>query len=484
MASTGPITAAGLGSGIDIESLVTKLMAVESQPITNLQKREASYQSKLSAYGVLKSGLSSLQTAANAISTTSNIAAYTATLGNTAVATASADSTASAGTYSLTVSNLASAQKVTSAGYSSLTASIASGTLNINLGTLSSDGTTFTADSTRSFNIDISAAKGTNTLSGLRDAINAANTGVTATIVNDGGSSNAYHLMLTSNNTGASNSFSVSGVSGLNYSPASTATTNDLTSVQKGVDAKLSVDGISITSASNTVSTAIQGVTLNLTGTTTTATTLTVATDSSAIQKKVQSFIDSYNSLLSLMKSQTKTTQSTKLSTSTTTSSTSSDGPLAADSTVRSIQAQLRSIVGSAVGSGSISRLSDAGIKIAVDGSLSLDSTKFQAALQSSPSGVANLFAKTTSADGIASQVSETITSYLGTGGLLTTKTDGIQTTINSMDKQISNLQNRMDSIEARYRKQFTAMDSTVASMNSTASYLTTQFKSLLTSYA
>ncbi|WP_018605777.1 flagellar filament capping protein FliD [Uliginosibacterium gangwonense] len=484
MASTGSITSAGLGSGIDIESLVTKLMAIESQPITTLQKRETSYQSKLSAYGVLKSSLSSFQTTADAIGTATKLASYTATLANTAAATATTSESARAGSYSLSVTNLAAAQKVRSAGYASQTATITSGTLALNLGTLSSDGTTFTPDSSKAVNIEISAAKGTNTLSGLRDAINASSAGVTATIVNDGGSSNAYHLMLTSKDTGTTNAFSVSGIDGLTYSPASTATGNQLTSVQQATDAKFSLDGINITSASNVVSTAIDGVTLTLTGTTTTATTLTVASDTAAIQKKVQAFVDGYNSMMSLMKSQTKTTSSTKLTSSTSTSSTSSDGPLAADSTVRTIQNQLRSLATSSVGSGSITRLADVGISIDSSGTMSLNSTKFQAALASSPSGVANLFTKTTSSNGIASQVSEKITAYLGTDGLLATRTDGIQKTITSMDKQIENLQNRMDTIETRYRKQFTAMDSMVASMNSTSSYLTTQFKSLLTSYA
>jgi len=485
MASTGTITSAGLGSGIDIESLVTKLMAVESQPITNLQKRETSYQSQLSAYGVLKSSLSSFQTTADAIGTTPKLASYTATLANTAVATATANESAKQGSYSLSISNLAAAQKVRSAGYTSQTATIASGTLTLNLGTLSSDGTSFTADSSKAVNIDISAAKGTNTLAGLRDAINASSAGVTATIVNDGGSSNAYHLMLTSNNTGTTNAFSVSGIDGLTYSPASAATGNQLTSVQQATDAKFSLDGINITSASNVVSNAIDGVTLTLTGATTTATTLTVASDATAIQKKVQAFVDGYNTIMSLMKSQTKTTSSTKLTSSTSTSSTSTDGPLAADSTVRTMQNQLRSLVTSSVGSGSITRLADVGIKIDQYGTMSLDGTKFQAALASSPSGVANLFAKTTSTSGIAAQVSDKITSYLSTtDGLLATRTNGIQKTITNMDKQIENLQNRMDTIEARYRKQFTAMDSMVASMNTTGSYLTSQFKSLLTSYA
>lgn len=501
--ATGSLTSAGLGSGIDVESLVTKLMALERRPITTLQSREASYKSQLSAYGVLKGSLSSLQTAAQALDTKSKFAAFKANVADTTIATVAASTGASAASYDLTVTQLASAEKIRSAGYAQSTSAIASGTLTIKMGQLSTDGSTFTeytdasGNPSKTVSIDISALKGNNTLAGLRDAINASGAGVTASLVNDGGTS-PYKLVLSSKETGTANSFELSGLTGFNYSPTNytpasptdpreTTPTgaNNLMSLQRPADAKFSLDGIDITSSSNVVSTAVQGVTLTLNKTNVGGTTkLNVESDTQAMQDKVNAFIKAYNDTVGLIKSQTKANPSTKVL-GATDSTARTDGPLAGDTTARTIQSQLRSIVGGQVGSGSVSRLSDVGISIAVDGTLSLDSSKFQAALRNPDKDVAGLFAGDGTLNGIADQISTRISDYLNsTSGVITARTEGIQKTITNMDKRIESLNLRMDTIEARYRKQFNAMDSTIASMNSTSSYLTQQLNSLMSSYA
>lgn len=156
-------------------------------------------------------------------------------------------------------------------------------------------------------------------------------------------------------------------------------------------------------------------------------------------------------------------------------------GTLNGDSSVRNIQSQLKNILTSVVGSGSMARLSDAGVAFQKDGSLALDSAKFQAALAKPTQDVAGLFVKdsTTSSNGVASQIATRVASMLGSGGMLTARTDGINATIKALDKRIDTLNTRLTSIETRYRAQFTALDKTVSSMNSTSSFLTQQLSAL-----
>ncbi len=458
------ITSAGLGSGIDVEGLITKLMAAERAPITQIQTQESAIQTKLSAYGTLKSSLSTLSDAAKALQTKSNFSSWTANVADTAAASATVSSSASAGSYSLNVTQLAQAQKTRSAGYDSSSTTIATGTLQIDLGTLASDGTTstFTADSTRSFSVTIDSSN--NTLSGLKDAINAAKSGVTASIVNDGSKS---RLVLTSDSTGASNAFKLSGLTGFDFDPAATSTST-LTSTQAAQDAKFTLDGIAVTRSSNTVSDVIDGVTLTLKSKSTADTTLTVASDTAAITTKINAFVTAYNNTVGLMASQSNYNSTTKTA-----------GPLNGDASIRNIQSQLRSIMSGSVGSGSVSRLSDVGIQVGVDGKLTVDSTKLGKALSDPTKDVASLFATNGTTSGLADQLVTRITNMNDTGGILTSRTDGLNSTIKTMDKSIAALEARMTSIEARYRKQFTAMDATISSLNSTASYLTAQLSKL-----
>lgn len=456
--ATGTITSAGLGSGIDVETLITKLMTVEQQPITQIQQQESSIKTRLSAYGTLKSSLSSLQDAAKALSTTEKFAAYSATVANTDAATVTATGSATPGNYSLSVSKLAQNQKVRSGTYASSSSTIATGTLKIDLGTY--NGTTFTADSTRSFNITINSSN--NTLAGLRDAINSAKAGVTASLVNDGTNT---RLVLNSDNTGASNAFKLSGLTGFDFDPAAAST---LTSTQSAQDAAFTLDGISMTRASNSVSDALTGITVNLKATTTSATTINITRDTSAIEKKITDFVTAYNNTIGLMASQGSYDTTTK-----------TGGPLNGETSLRSIKSQLRNIVGSTIGSGTVSRLSDIGVQIGVDGKLTVSSTKLEAALADPNKDVSAVFIKGTTTTGIASLLSDRIDDIIHTDGVLTSRTDGLNKTIKNMDSRISSLQSRLSSIEDRYRKQFSAMDSIVAGLNSTSTFLSQQLAKL-----
>ncbi|MDB5888640.1 MAG: fliD [Rhodocyclales bacterium] len=459
--ATGTITSAGLGSGIDVESLVTKLMALERRPINNLQTKESGIQTQLSAYGTLKSTLSSLQDAATALQTRQNFASNTAVVADATIASATVDSTATAGSYSLSVDKLAQTEKVRSTGYASATSTIPTGTLQINLGTY--NGTSFTPDATRSFSVTINSSN--NTLSGLRDAINGANAGVTASLVNDG---TFTRLVVSSNDTGASNAYKLSGLAGFDFDPAS-AGTSSMLSTQSAQDASFTLDGIAMTRPSNKITDALGGVTLNLAAKTTTATTLNVSSNTTAITAKINTFVTAYNNAVGLMSSQSSYNASSKTA-----------GPLNGEASVRTIQSQLRSIVGSSVGTTTnLARLSDIGIQIGVDGKLTVNSDKLNTALSDPTKDVASLFITGTTTSGFASQIASSIKSILGDGGVLTARTDGLTQTIKSTDKSIASLETRMTAIEARYRAQFSAMDTTIASLTSTGNFLTQQLAKL-----
>ena len=308
------ITAAGLGSGLDINGIINSLMAVERQPLDALNTRETEFKTQLSAYGQLKSALSSFQTAMDGLGSVSKFQVFSATSSDDTVLTTTADSTAAAGSYSVVVTQLAQAHKMASTGFADTTTSIGSTT-----------GTIRIANTTTSFDVAITD----DSLSGIRDAINndSNNIGVTATIINvdkaGGGTEN--RLVLTSNDTGTENSLTVSDVSG------TTATTLAMATVtgHAAQDAIFTVDGFTVTRSSNSVSDALQGVTLNLVQGGGASATITVAHDTDTVKKNVQALVDSYNKLQNTLKSL-------------------HEGDLKGDNTLLSIGSQLRTTLNTA----------------------------------------------------------------------------------------------------------------------------------------
>jgi len=405
-----PLAMPGVGSNLDVTSIVSALMQVEQVPLNDLNQKEASYDAQLSAYGTVKGALSSLQSALAALNSPSTFQATSVTSGDSSIVTASADGSATLGSYAVQVGQLAQAQTLVAAGQASTTQSIGSGTPTtitfqfgtITGGTLSNgtySGATFTQDGT--------AASGTvtidstnNTLQGIRDAINAANIGVTASIVNDG-SGSPYRLLLQSSSTGAARSMSIS-VSGdaalaglLSDDPSGT---QNLTQVVAAQSAQLSVNGFNLTSSSNTVSNAIQGVTFNLAKTGSTA--VTIAQDSSSATAAVQAFVSAYNTLVSTISQVASYDPSTQ-----------QGGPLLGDTGLQTIQAQIRNILGAAIpGSpGGLSSLAQIGVSFEQDGTLALNTSQLQAALSAGASNVARLFTSLgNTTDSLVSYVSST----------------------------------------------------------------------------
>ena len=380
-------------SGLPIDSLVTAQMQVEQQPLTDIQTKISSYNTKLSAYSTLKSGLSTFQTAVDKLATAAKFNAQSVTASDSTSISATADGTAVNGSYNVTVTQLATSQKLASAAYSSTTDIVGTGKLTISFGTYTaadgSDPASFTANSDKS-DIVIDITSSNNTLAGIRDAINAKNASVTASIVNDG---TGNRLVITSKDTGEVNGLKISvadddsnntdssGLSALAYDPL--ATSNSMTQLVEAKNALLTVDGLSISKSSNTVSDVIQGVTLTLKGVTSTSNSLSVGTDTTTIQTSVQSFVDAYNALNTSMRNLTKFVSA----------GSSSNGVLLGDSTVRNMMVKLKSMLSASSPTATTYKtLSDIGVSMGSDGSLSLDSTKLQKAITNNVSDVAKLF--------------------------------------------------------------------------------------------
>ena len=385
------ISSAGIGSGLDVNGIISQLMALERQPLAVLSAKEAKYQAQLSAYGSLKGALSSFQSAVAALATPAKFSAATASLVDTTVATATASSAAVAGSYAVEVKTLAQAHKLKSASFAATSTTVGSGTLTIQFGKYELDG---------SFTLNPDKAAGTVTinssqssLAGVRDAINAANVGVLASIINDG---SGNRLVVASKDTGVANALKITvadddlantdnaGLSQLAYD-ASTGGTTNLTQTVAAQNAAVVIDGITITKASNTLSDAIEGVTLNLLKANTPGTTtLTVARDTAGIQAAVQSFVKAYNDLSKTITDLTKYDAANKKAST-----------LTGEATVRSVQTRLRTLFNTtlATAGGGLSSLPEIGITFQKDGTLKLDSTRLSAVLSDSTKDVSTLFA-------------------------------------------------------------------------------------------
>lgn len=470
------ISSLGAGSGLDLSGILNNLMSLEQQPLIDLQKKEASYQARISALGSLKGALSSLQAAASGmIPSTGQTAAQkysslSASVADSTIASASASTSAVPGVYSLEVSLLAQSQRLATATpgtpatspYADANATVNQGTLTIEFGKL--DGGTYTADSTRKLSITIDATN--NTLGGLRDAINAANGGVTATIVT--GTAGAQ-LVLTSKDSGNSNVMKLSGLSGFDFDPTTSTGGFTQDAAQGGraaQNAAFTLNGIAATSSTNTITGVLDGVTLNLAKTNVgSPTNVTITQDSSSgITKVLNTFVKGFNDANKTVSDLGAYNAQTKVA-----------GPLQGQAIIRSAQTQLRSLVfnTTAGGSSTYQRLSDIGVSIDKSGNLSLDSAKLSKALAADFQGVANLVEK------VGTSFKTGLESMVGSTGTISGLTDTINSTIKRLGQQENVLTQRISRIEDRYRQQFTALDSAIAGMKQTSTYLTQQLANL-----
>ncbi|HJW05098.1 MAG TPA: flagellar filament capping protein FliD [Rhodanobacter sp.] len=450
--TTGLLTSMGVGSGIDVASLVEKLVAARKAPQQNqITSQTAAANTQLSALGQVSAALSALQSAMAPLTDGSVFTAHTVSSSDASVLGASATGTPVNGSYDIVVTQLASALKASSGAFASGSTAVGTGTLTIAVG---SQSMSLTLDSSN------------NSLAAIRDAINGAsdNPGVSATIVTG---TDGAHLVLSGTRTGAANGFSVSssggdgGLAALKYDPAASSG-NGLSVVTAAADAQYSIDGLAASSAGNTVSTAIDGLTLNLVKAG--SSTLTVSSDSSKATSALTNLVNTYNSFVGIYQNLTRYDA---------TSGTA--GALLGDATLNGISNTLSGIIG---GTANGAALSSIGISLQVDGTLSLDSTKLATTLGNGTQ-VSSLFG---GASGLAAKLNAPLTSWVGSAGVLASRTSSINQQLSDLTNQQTALNNRMDSLTAMYQAQFTALDTLMSKLNGTSSYLQQQFDALTNS--
>lgn len=383
------ISSPGVGSGLDVNNIVSRLMAIESRPLTTLAAKEAKQQAQLSAFGSLKGALSSFQNNVAALASPNKFTAVTANLTDASLATVSSSSSAAPGKYSLEIQSLAQSQKIKSGNFADTNATIGTGALTIQFGTYSGGAFTLNPDKAAE---SITIAADQSSLGGVRDAINEANVGISASIVNDG---NGDRIVISSDDTGLSNALKITvtdddlnntdnvGLSQLAFD-VSTGGTANLTETVSANDATLIIDGITVNKASNTISDAIEGVTLNLLKADIgNPTNLSVARNTAGVQASIQSFVSAFNDLdktiLNLSKFDTETQRASVLT---------------GDSTLRAIQSQLRGVFNTPLSTagGGLSTLSEIGITFQANGTLSLDSSKLSDVINDTTKDISTLF--------------------------------------------------------------------------------------------
>ena len=465
------ITFSGLATGMSTDDIVTKLMAAERAPIDRLNKEKTTEDTKLQAYAQLNTRLDDLRKAADAMNITSEVRTTKTSLSTEAAFTATSTS-ASTGSYTIAVEQLAQVQKNVSNGYTS--ASVAS----FGTGNLIVNGKTITIDATN------------NSLAGIKAAINAQSgtTGVQATLINDGKTLNSYHLVLTGKD--ASTSFVIT-----NGLTSGSGTALSFTKTQDAQQAKVSIDGTEIISNSNTLSDVISGVTLNLKATspipdpaaptTYTTTKMDIVADPGTLKEKISTFVSSYNKVIDWINQGYVNKSAAEVAAAKAAGQEDilSDY-LRGDATVRSVKQSLQSILTNSVnGTGSLHLLNDVGITTNKDGTLTTDSTKLDTAVSNNLDGLVSLLAGDDKADGVMKKFNTyLVTTTSATQGMYANKKKNYTTKAAYIDAQVAQKEPLVAQIEKTMRARFTAMESLVSTMNAQSSFLTQQFKSISSS--
>ncbi|WEN14617.1 flagellar filament capping protein FliD [Rhodanobacter sp. AS-Z3] len=448
--TSGLLTSMGVGSGIDVASLVDKLVAAKKAPQQNqITNASNNANTQLSGLGQVGAALSALQSAMASLTDGSAFSARSVGTSDPKVFSASSSGNPVSGSYEVVVDHLASSLKTSSGAFVDNNAKVGTGTLTFAVGAQSMS---LQLDSTN------------NSLAQVRDAINKAsdNPGISATIVTG---TDGAHLVLSGTRTGAANGFSVSssggdgGLAALNYD-VNASSGNALSVITAASDAAYTIDGLAGTSAGNSVSTAIDGLTLNLVAAGTS--TLTVTNDSSKATSALTNLVSTYNSFVGIYQNLTKYDA---------TSGTA--GAMIGDATLNSINSTLSRIVG---GTANGTTLSSIGISLQVDGTLKLDSSKLSTALSDGGKQVGNVFGGD---NGFAAQLNSQLNNWVGSTGVLANRTTSIAAQLKDLTAQQATLDNRMADLTARYQAQFTALDTLMSKLNSTSSYLQQQFDAL-----
>jgi len=470
------ITFNGIGSGLDIDSIVGAIVDAERAPAENrLNRLESSTTEELSAIGQLNSALSNFLDAVDELGDEDLYQGRTVSIGDRDLVAASADETAQTGNYQLQIESIASAHKVATQAVASGTTEVGTGTLTIHLGS-------------SSFDVEIDSDN--NSLAEIRNAINnsEANIGVTASIIND---DTGARLVLTSDQTGVDNLVSVTaadddgndrdlaGLSQLVYDPNDVNALGDGGVVHDGLElaeasnATVYIDGLTVTSASNTIDNVIEGVSIDLLGAQDSddfsagnTINISVQNDTGSIKDSVNEFVSVYNGFLDVVEQLTLVVVNDGNTGNLT-------GALTGDSTVRSLLSNIRSQLSTGVDDNpdGLQFLVNLGISTDEDGRLTVDDSLLDEALAENFSSVGNLFAGDS---GLSERLTNSLAGYTGSGGVLELRRDSLQNRLNDVDEQREELERRIAITEARFYSQYQAADSLIGNLNNTLSFLST----------
>jgi flagellar hook-associated protein 2 len=444
MSSSGFSLSNALSGGIDVQSTVSELMTIQRQPETQLKNQQTTLNSQVSAIQTIANSLANLQSKVQVLTDfNGQLSAQTTTSSNSSIVSAVSDGTATLATHQIVVNNLAQ----TSSYFTN---------------TLASSSTTFTQGS---FDISVGGTKkatisvdGTNnTLDGLASAINAANAGVTATVITD---TKGARLSILSSTSGAAGEVAI----------ANNTTGLTFTEAIPGKDASLNIDGIPISSGSNQVSGVIPGLTLNLTGAdANTTVSLGIAPDANQASAAIQSFVSAYNNSIQLVNAQFVYDPVTKFS-----------QPLAGDSSLTIVQQQLFTALSYTTPgqNNGIDSLASLGITVNNDGTLTVDSSKLSAALAAQPADVQNFFQAAST--GFAQIFNSTLSSMTDpTTGGLQVELSGINTTLSSLQSQINDFESRMTTVQQNLLDQYSQINATLQQIPLLLAQINSQLGSL-----
>ncbi|WP_433924226.1 flagellar filament capping protein FliD [Vreelandella sp. 21] len=456
------ITSLGVGSGLDLTGLLDQLQAAERGKLAPITLQKKQQQAKISAFGQLQTSLNAFQDAVAKINDPKLYQSLSANVrgtggGEAIKATAAAD--ALPGSYRVEVSQLATSGTLASSRVDTKDQALdlqGATALQLTFG----DGET----------VDINIVEGSS-LADMRDAINAdKEAGVNATIINDG---TGYRLALSSKTTGADasiESFSFVDAGGAEV-PGPFA--EDATTKRPGENAALTVNGIAISSAENSIEGAIQGVTLNLTDLNiaegeTASSTINIERDTLKQREAINGFVKAFNDLKGTIGKLTSFTGDSETA-----------GELVGDNTVRTIESRLRSVLTGGVEGGELSTLNQLGITLQRDGKLKVDDDVLNDLVANNPQALNDFFAGEKEGDGMAGKLNTTIEQMLGNNGVVKLAISGAENRVKSLDDRFERMEKTIEGTISRYRTQFGQLDAMIAQMNSMSSYLTQQFDAL-----
>jgi len=470
------ISSPGVGSGLDVNGIVRQLMALERRPLQLLEQQRTQVQTQLSAFGRLQGAVENVRDAARRLADNPTWTATTVTSSNTGAVAASASGQAPPGSYSVSVARLAAAQTlVTPVSLPTSGDSLGSGTLTITLGTWAGDPAGFTprAGSTP---VSLTIAAGSDSLAAVRDAINAASAGISASIVND---ANGARLALRSTSTGAEHGFRITvtdddgthgdaaGLSRLAYDPAGGAA--QMTRTLAAANAEATINGVAVSSSTNTLTDVLDGLTLRLSQVTTAPVDLAVARDSAAVRKQVTDFATAYNDLVRMLRELTAFDEATRRA-----------GTLQGDSATVGLMRQLRNLVGGQSEAGTVfRRLADVGLEPQRDGTLRVVDNRLDGALgrHDELRAFFSRDAAGSASDGFGVLLRAFGDGVLGSDGVLSSRREGLQQRIQRSSEGIARMEDRLQLVERRLREQYTRLDGQVAALSGLQSFVTQQLQ-------